>query len=1483
MASQNRISYGYAPPATTERGYNPKNRMQFNNVATPEKPVVFQQVLQLTVAASTFGTEYSNCFERHEVAHADTDKSSMMNFRLWQLFVRVAFESKELFDTGASKKEIKEPKIIGFRGLEADHDYFVKPEASFFQQFSRLSAADIETWAAEHDYRIVNEQTYIETWEAFAEEGDSGDGRVFCFIESIPENYDVEELQHAVAYRLWILFESGCGLDLNAQVKDVITPSENRKKKDEMKHFDQYRIIKNNAIFREHIANNLYRNPIAMNKTNVATSLTEERNALCPTMCLSPKAVFSNTVYYNGIEKREDLRKLLFANKKGQVPDKDAFTVQHYIEGNKFIVKEHLRKHMIELTSRDLDSKQFMKKYKPDVWLHYILPRKLSAVMQKQCKDVPEATCDATHQVDEVTARLDAFNIDVNRNYHFNGHGYKDIWAESANTCEGRAGKEWAEGNHDVMRIRTITHYEEVPRFNDELKTATTPMLKYNVFQKYFKKSLRAFSRVMVPEAIVDSATFALINYPNVLKDQHNYSTAIEPAWDFRAPTMQFFDVFLSKMATNLEFVRFVATQHFKIIQMWIGSGCSKSLVQEKTHYTLQGPGQSGKSNALNNLKEMKTPGTVQELTHSSTLATLDMDCFNTIVQEHEQNPNAVGQGGNKRDNNQLKQAEIRKNMKTNGENTTTRLERKGKDLPMSTVVNNSIHSKVFMGCTNRSLSERDEASRSRDCELILPLINRMGKNITNMRNAEVNQTDKNRQAGDRFLYLCRMFDVWEHRIRAGQDQPLLIPQVSLLVWSDVTKHVREKLANVCNIASLIRAQGRLTNSLTTIIIMEAFSILFLFQPPQKKCVFYIDNERICDGLLYNELADKQVAENGLRVEREVQLFEDDRGKITSIEAESNGNDAKTFSINYVKGTIYAHNKTVDKSKEVASFRIKWEYEDEYYAGNSYQVGDIVKYRFNNVVYTLRCDREPSVEPELGDYWVVADDTLADAWDSKRSYVAGDFVVVDDTTFECKKDCKNVDPWRNTAWQYVSAEMESLLGKYYEQTFDLNNQVMQHDISSLLYCTIPNAITCCGMNQDEILPQGQSKFMKQLCNFAKEKLMEVEDSEAKRYNHCMPISPDMAPSSKNQVELDYIFLGNDYKSGISKLLEKNHTHGYVVNVNEQFINDKMSELQTQKTNRVQKLPDTTRIKKRYFRVQTTMMGTRETECTSHDAMAGGKIRDGYIYKEEWQHWKTTVDQDGTYTGGWKELLIDDIQVQWEKGAKQKIKTMVVGNRLRYYVYVPWVYEVTKSEDKDPFVDALSSYQFKSDDENERMEILLGTPYEGMVSTPNGETKTCIPWVSNKVVLKPSLERKILYKHGQVTSAAAKICNIHKSSCETQDEEVLTKTFDQYANLHHQKTKMMDHQLNQKHDDGTDVLLHQGFADHFKYCCKYSLLKEAHEMQLGNYEMHDFPRQLADDGYEDQMQYQNEKRKRTDEEVPCNTRYVVPKVYPYSLE
>ena len=258
MAHQNKISYGFAPPGTTERGYGPKKRLQFNSTASPDAPLQFQQIVQLTVDARTFGTEFSNNFQRHDV-DMQIDKSSTENLRLWQL-VKVAYDLKEQFNAGASKKEKKEPKIIGFRGQLEDHD-FVNEQSSIYNQFSSLAATDVETWAAEHDYRILDQESYIETWEGFMEEDAAGEGRVFSFIESIPKNYEIEELQHAAAYRIWIIFESGCGMDLNAQVRDVITPPENRKKKDPIKHFDQYRMTLESF---GSISNNLFRDDDAI-------------------------------------------------------------------------------------------------------------------------------------------------------------------------------------------------------------------------------------------------------------------------------------------------------------------------------------------------------------------------------------------------------------------------------------------------------------------------------------------------------------------------------------------------------------------------------------------------------------------------------------------------------------------------------------------------------------------------------------------------------------------------------------------------------------------------------------------------------------------------------------------------------------------------------------------------------------------------------------------------------------------------------------------------------------------------------------------------------------------------------------------------------------------------------------------------------------------------------------------------------------------
>ena len=94
MAHQNKISYGFAPPST-ERGYGPKSA--FSSLRPPRQTHRCSSTdRQLTVDARTFGTEFSNNFQRHDVGHMQIDKSSTENLRLWQLMVKVAYDSKEL-------------------------------------------------------------------------------------------------------------------------------------------------------------------------------------------------------------------------------------------------------------------------------------------------------------------------------------------------------------------------------------------------------------------------------------------------------------------------------------------------------------------------------------------------------------------------------------------------------------------------------------------------------------------------------------------------------------------------------------------------------------------------------------------------------------------------------------------------------------------------------------------------------------------------------------------------------------------------------------------------------------------------------------------------------------------------------------------------------------------------------------------------------------------------------------------------------------------------------------------------------------------------------------------------------------------------------------------------------------------------------------------------------------------------------------------
>lgn len=1441
--SQNRIGYGHAPPAASDRGYAPRKRLEVSKVASAERPLDYDQIIQITVDASTFGTESSNNFERHHVGFNAVNQGSMMDLRLFQLLVHAGWRAKELHDMGCSKKEKQEPKIIGYRGQRADNDFYVDPHATVYAEFNSLEQSQIEAWAAEKSYQIVPETTYAETWEEYARTDSNGEGRIYVFIEAIPKDYDVEELMHAAAYRLWIIFEKGCGLDINGIVQEIIKdPMDENKKKGPIKHFDQFRLITNSEKWRQHVSHNRTKSVDTV-KANPSIDLTNEQNPIAPKNILNPKKCFENVLEY-GAQRISRVNDMFPAK-----PDARAFQIGNYVRNDtQFIVPLKQRKFVIEMTSMDLKPDAFMQKYKPDVWLFYILKRQLSQVLQR--------VNTAQQEPNDV---LDQYNIDTSNDYSLNGHAFPNIWPESKNFNEGHSGKAWEEGNHDVMRLRTITHHQEVPLFNEEMKVAATPMDKQRVFNKYFKKSATSFARVLVPDAIVDNATYSLINYPDSLKTEHNYSIAIEPAWKFQAKTEQFFDLFLSKMSTGLEFCRFVATQHFKIIFMWLGSGCSKSLIQEKSHFTLQGPGGGGKSNAMNEVKNLKTPGTVQTLTHSSTQAMLDMDCFNTIVQEHEQDPDTTGQGGNRRSNEQLKKNEIRKNMKTNGENKTTRLEKPNKDSPMRTIIKNSIHSKVFMGCTNRPLSERDEASRSRDCELILPKISREGKDITTMRNAEAQQTTQQKEAAERFAYLFRSFDVLEHRVRAGQDQPLFMPRVTTVVWTDVLDHMQEHLDKITDISNLVRGKGRMMNCCETIIIMEAFTILFFFEPSNKHKVFYLGDERIVDGDAYEILSKKEADENGLHAEKEIELYSDGTALTDKIE-KSNGEGLRRYMVNLVKGQVMQIDGIhCQRNKVVADITSRWEFEDEYVKEHPYDVGDVVSYRQGNLVYKLEC-LVPGSAPHPGGHWA-ASEAEAEPWDPDRRYVEGDLVE----GFEAQRSSLGVDPRRSTAWKVLSKQHESLLGKYYEQDMDVKNVQQQYDIASLLYCTVPNAITTVGMNQDEILPQGIAKFIKQLCNFARQKLMEVSDSEEKRYNHCMPTQREGMTTSKSQVDVNYICLGDDYVSGITKLLETNFTPGYIVQVDEIFIHDSLKELKNQSTKHVQEMPDSVRVKQLYFRVE----DGRDVSVPASEALLNGKCREGYRYEEEWQRYQRGENYSG---GGWRKVDLNQIPVQHDKPKKKKIHYNY--REKKWYIYVPWVHEVTKKEDGDPFRDAILSYKFKSNDADERMHIMLGTPYEGMVTSRNGEKKTCIPWVSNKVVLEPDCRRKILYKHGQITKEAADLMNVHESQCEQPSEEILTNHIDQYANLHHQKHMMKNASLQ-------DVVLTQDFADAFRYCSKYDLLKEAHSRQP-SYRFHDYPREMADVGYKDQMSHKYKKRPR-EEDVPQNLPNVRPRIEELSFE
>ena len=484
MSKQNRISYGFAPPNSALKGYSPKNILDRNDVASSARPIAFKQVVQITVPVGTFGTNFSNYFEiqsKESVCHGD-----LMNLRLFQLFARTAWEAKQFYDQGLAKEKKKEPKIIGYIGDLGNKNFFVNERSTIYETLNSLQNHNVEGWAAAQGYKLVDEVEYAETWEGY-ELQEEGNGGVYVFVEIIPKKYGDEELKHAGAYRMWIVLEKGCTIDINELFQTIIKPNDDRKKKKDIQHYDQYRYINNNGIFGRHISNMWCRDD-TQRKFQPDLSLDNEVNDLCPTKVFDAEAYFNHVVCHEEapgvfINKVRDL----FPG--DHTPDKDGFSPKNYIHCGTFLVQEQQRGFMIELTTDDLHEERLMKKYKPDIWLFYILTRQVHSILEdlnKQNKEQDPVRTD-DYIVGSVGEMFTHFKISSDATtYALNGHAVPTVWANSKNTRDDSNGKCWEEGTQDVMRLRTITFAQDVPKFNDEMASFTMTLPKaFEDFLKY--------------------------------------------------------------------------------------------------------------------------------------------------------------------------------------------------------------------------------------------------------------------------------------------------------------------------------------------------------------------------------------------------------------------------------------------------------------------------------------------------------------------------------------------------------------------------------------------------------------------------------------------------------------------------------------------------------------------------------------------------------------------------------------------------------------------------------------------------------------------------------------------------------------------------------------------------------------------------------------------------------------------------------------
>tara|TARA_B100001989_G_scaffold252611_1_gene235315 strand:+ start:29 stop:1717 length:1689 start_codon:yes stop_codon:yes gene_type:complete len=273
--------------------------------------------------------------------------------------------------------------------------------------------------------------------------------------------------------------------------------------------------------------------------------------------------------------------------------------------------------------------------------------------------------------------------------------------------------------------------------------------------------------------------------------------------------------------------------------------------------------------------------------------------------------------------------------------------------------------------------------------------------------------------------------------------------------------------------------------------------------PPSKELTFFINDE-----LLSNKLQDRlEDAFTFSETDVDCVLYKNEHNELFSDEIDDTEHlEQVNCCINLLNNVVYIVDEEGNRERTQASFKHKW---------------------MHNLYFNLPTWQEDHMFEENDKCFIHV--TGKDA--NYASYLK---------TFVCLKSNQGEHPESSNNWKEQSYEVESLLGKYYQETLEFEGEraIEQWcDINRLLYSTVDTSIRTYALMRDEFMREHDHKVRNEIVRLGISQMKNISLDKPWQSFKKDVFTDARAELAEDNVDLNYVFIGT--KNSLMGIIKEN--------------------------------------------------------------------------------------------------------------------------------------------------------------------------------------------------------------------------------------------------------------------------------------------------------------------------------------------------------